>query len=124
MRRTSVPSRKTSRPGHLICPVCGSGRLFLGDLLPLASCEACGCVVDDVVLRMLERIVTLPDVLGKHACECGYPEMRRLPDGTFHCPACRSEVVPTEPNRWALVSPAEAGERRRRARDHGERRAV
>ncbi|MBA2715209.1 MAG: hypothetical protein H0U55_16875, partial [Rubrobacteraceae bacterium] len=26
--------------------------------------------------------------------ECGHPEMRRLPDGTYHCPACGSEVLP------------------------------
>lgn len=25
---------------------------------------------------------------------CGHPEMRRLPDGVFHCPACGSEVLP------------------------------
>jgi hypothetical protein len=39
----------------------------------------------------------LPEALGKHACECGHPEMRLLPGGVFHCPACGSEVVPIEP---------------------------
>ena len=29
----------------------------------------------------------LPFVWG---CEYGHPEMRRLPDGVFHCPACGS----------------------------------
>ena len=28
--------------------------------------------------------------------ECGHPEMRTLPDGVYHCPACRSEVLPTK----------------------------
>lgn len=84
MRQTSVPSHITSRPGHLICPMCGSGKLGFGDSLPLASCDSCGCAFDDVVLRTLEQIVTFPDILGKHACECGYSEMRRLTGGTFH----------------------------------------
>jgi hypothetical protein len=60
-----------------------------------------------------EQIVALPDVAGKHACECGHPEMRSLPDGTFHCPACRSEVVPTESHPCAVVSHAEEGEQKR-----------
>ena len=29
-------------------------------------------------------------VLGSHTCECGDPEMRRVPDGTF----LRSEMLP------------------------------
>ena len=28
--------------------------------------------------------------------ECGHPEMCRLPDGVFHCPACGSEVLPAK----------------------------
>jgi hypothetical protein len=49
------------------------------------------------MLGALRQIVALPDALGKHACEeCGHPEMRLLPDGTFHCPACRSEVLPSD----------------------------
>src|SRR5215213_7864099 len=104
MKRTSVSSHVTSRPGHLICPVCGYGKLCPETCPFLASCDACGCIFDDVVLGTLEQIVTLPDAVGKHACECGHPEMRSLPDGTFHCPACRSEVVPTDP-RWRLPNP-------------------
>ena len=46
------------------------------------------------MLETLRRITDLPEALGSHACECGHPEMRRLPDGTFHCPACGSEVLP------------------------------
>ncbi len=59
-------------------------------------CDLCGRAVEDAVLWTLEQITALPDALGKHACECGHPEMRRLPDGVFHCPACSSEVVPLE----------------------------
>jgi hypothetical protein len=47
------------------------------------------------MLKSLRQITDLPDAMGTHACEeCGHPEMRCLPDGTFHCPACRSEVLP------------------------------
>jgi uncharacterized Zn finger protein (UPF0148 family) len=46
------------------------------------------------MLEDLRSIGALPEALGSHACECGHPEMRLLPDGTFHCPACRSEVLP------------------------------
>ncbi len=48
------------------------------------------------MLRTMEQIIALPDALGTHACECGHPEMRLLPDGTFHCPSCGSEVLPIE----------------------------
>jgi hypothetical protein len=46
------------------------------------------------MLETLRRISALPNALGSHACECGHPEMRLLPDGVFHCPACGSEVLP------------------------------
>jgi hypothetical protein len=48
------------------------------------------------MLETLRRISALPDALGSHACECGHPEMRRLPIGVFHCPACGSEVAPAD----------------------------
>jgi len=48
------------------------------------------------MLEILRQITDLPDALGGHACECGHPEMRCLPDGTFHCPACGSEVHPID----------------------------
>src|SRR3712207_7132400 len=34
--------------------------------------------------------------VGAHACECGHPEMRCLPDGVYHCPSCGSEVLPID----------------------------
>ena len=30
------------------------------------------------MLLTLEQIIALPDALGRHACECGHPEMSRL----------------------------------------------
>jgi hypothetical protein len=46
------------------------------------------------MLQTLLEILSLPVGLGRHACEeCEHPEMRLLPGGVFHCPACRSEVV-------------------------------
>ena len=91
------PSRETSKPSSIVCPSCGRGELLGTRGLDLAGCDSCGRDVEGAVLRTLEQIVALPDALGEHACEeCGHPEMRRLPDGVFHCPACGSEVVPFE----------------------------
>jgi hypothetical protein len=46
------------------------------------------------MLEALRQITALPESLGRHPCECGHPEMRLLPDATFHCPACGTEVAP------------------------------
>jgi ribosomal protein L37AE/L43A len=95
VRRAKVLSHATtSKPGYFVCPACGSG-----ELLPrgsnLARCGSCGCAFDDAIVGTLKQIVALPDALGEHACEeCDHPEMRHLPDGVFHCPACGSEVLP------------------------------
>jgi ribosomal protein L37AE/L43A len=97
----NVSSRETSKPGRVVCPVCGSGELrFRGPALlwfrspALVECDSCGHNVDEAVLRVLEQIVALPEAIGDHACGCGHPKMRKLPDGVFHCPACGSEVLP------------------------------
>jgi hypothetical protein len=86
-----IPSRTVSGPNSIVCPACGRGKLEARNPV---GCDSCGRDVEDAILRTLEQIVALPDALGGHACECGHPEMRRLPDGTFHCPACGSEVIP------------------------------
>jgi ribosomal protein L37AE/L43A len=92
-----VPSRTTSRPSHIVCPACGVCELRPRELhLDIASCTSCGLCVEGAVLRTLEQITTLPDAACAHPCECGHPEMRRLPDGVFHCPACGSEALPIE----------------------------
>ncbi len=82
----------SSRPGHLVCPACEAGELQR-QAHGLASCALCDCLFSGAVLKVLARIAALPEAQGKHACEeCHHPEMRLLPDGVFHCPACRSEV--------------------------------
>jgi hypothetical protein len=66
------------------------------------------------MLLLLQQIIALPDSWGKHACECGHPEMRLLPDGVYHCPACGSEVlaidVPSSSKRTRRESAAALGE--------------
>jgi ribosomal protein L37AE/L43A len=83
----------TSRGHSLRCPFCE-----ISDLEPsghdAARCSCCGGSLSGELLKILRQITDLPDVIGSHACECGHPEMRRLPDGVFHCPACGSEVLP------------------------------
>ena len=90
-----LPSSKASRPHHIVCPFCGSGELI--SVGPgSARCRSCGLPLVGSTLETLRDVIGLPDTLGAHACDCGHPEMRELPDGVFHCPACGSEVLPTE----------------------------
>jgi ribosomal protein L37AE/L43A len=87
-------SSLASRSRSLVCPLCEAGELK-PSAQHSARCESCAGSVGGAMLEALRQIVALPDALGTHACEeCAYPEMRLLPDGTFHCPACRSEVFP------------------------------
>ena len=90
--RSSAPN---SNKHFIVCPLCEVGELhaFGQDS---ARCGSCGCLLGGVTLEIVREIVSLPDALGNHACECGHPEMRRLPGGVFHCPACGSEVLPIE----------------------------
>ena len=69
--RVNVSSRETSKPGRIVCPVCGSGELRFREptLLQfrssaLVDCDSCGHNVDEAVLRVLEQIVALPDAIG------------------------------------------------------------
>ena len=88
-----------SRLGHLVCPACEAGRLRPSG--GFARCERCGYALAAAMLVPLERIIALPDASGKHACECGHPEMRLLPDGVYHCSACGSEVLPSKSHQSA-----------------------
>ncbi len=89
-------SSLASRSGSLVYPLCEAGELQ-PSAQRSARCEYCADSVSGAMLEALRQIVALPDALGKHACEeCGHPEMRRLPDATFHCPACGSEVLPID----------------------------
>ena len=96
MRRPGVGSPTASRADEIVCPGCGCGQLQppRGFLSRLAECDCCRRAFDITIVGTLKQIVALPRALGKHPCECGHPEMRRLPDGVFHCPACRAEVLP------------------------------
>ena len=90
MKDSSLASSHSS----LVCPLCEGD-----ELRPCghhsARCASCAGLVSGAVLEALRQITALPDALGTHACEeCGHPEMRHLPDETFHCPSCGSEVLP------------------------------
>jgi ribosomal protein L37AE/L43A len=88
------PSTLASGPQSIICPVCEAGELSSGGLNGV-RCPVCGYAPGRSVLQALRQIISLPDALGRHACEeCRHPEMRRLPDGVSHCPGCGSEVLP------------------------------
>ena len=70
-------STLASRSEYLVCPICQAGELhsFGGEC---ARCSWCECIVGAATLLTLEQIIALPDALGRHACECGHPEMRLL----------------------------------------------
>ena len=70
-----------SRAGSLVCPLC-EGHKLKARGHNSARCDSCGGIVSGATLEALRQITALPDALGSHACECGHPEMRRLPDGT------------------------------------------
>ena len=86
-------SASNSNTRFIVCPLCEAGELqaFGRDS---ARCGSCRDLLGREQLETLLEIVGLPDALGSHACECGHPEMRLLPDGVLHCPACGSEVLP------------------------------
>jgi ribosomal protein L37AE/L43A len=84
---------KSSNTYSIICPCCGIDELERS-ADGKAHCTRCDRSISTQVLKTLEQIVSLPDAIGSHACECGHPEMRRLADGVVWCPGCGSEVVP------------------------------
>ena len=89
-------SSLVSRSDSLLCPLCEASKLYPCTRDSM-RCQSCGGRLSGAMLGTLRGISTLRDALGKHACEeCSHPEMRRLPDGVFHCPACRSEVLPSD----------------------------
>ena len=78
----------------LVCPSC-EHYCMLARGNTQARCPSCGFELGGEMLKTLIEILALPEALGTHACEeCGHPQMRRLPDGVFHCPACHAEVAP------------------------------
>ena len=93
MKRTILQTT-SSRPEYLVCPACESGELQ-PQARGLASGALCDCLFSGAILKVLAQITALAEAQGKHACEeCHHPQMRLLPDGVFHCPACGTEVLP------------------------------
>ena len=90
-----VAPGKSSEEHHIICPFCETGRLLRSGP-GFARCDWCALPLLGSMLETLQDVVGLPDALGAHACECGHPEMRKLPGSVYHCPACGSEVLPAE----------------------------
>ena len=88
-------SSMASKPSSLVCPLCEVSKLQPSGQDSM-RCWSCGAHVQRAMLETLRSIAALPDALGSHACECGHPEMRPLPDRTYHCPACGSEVAPLD----------------------------
>src|SRR5919202_5998826 len=92
----------------LTCPFCSEAELRAFGRTSL-RCDECGGVLGGALLETLNKIVALPDAAGDHACECGHPEMRRLPDDVYRCPACGSEVTPiSAPVSWKSPDHTEA----------------
>jgi hypothetical protein len=98
-----------SSPSSLVCPLCEAGQLRPSGHHSVC-CESYGCPLSGAMLQALRQITELPDAWGKHACECGHPDMRHLLDGVFHCPACGSEVLPFNPPpiAWKVDARSEA----------------
>jgi hypothetical protein len=51
-------------------------------------------MLSEALLQTLSKITGRPDAVGLHACECGHPEMRRLPDGVYRCPLAARRSSP------------------------------
>jgi ribosomal protein L37AE/L43A len=80
----------------LVCPSCEVYRMqAVGSMR--ARCPGCRFELEGGMLKTLLEVLAVPEALGTHACEeCGHPQMRRLPDGIYHCPVCHAEVTPVE----------------------------
>lgn len=105
-------SRTAAMLRRITCPFCESGKLAPFGV-GFARCGSCGMPLVGSMWETLREIAALPDALGGHPCECGHPEMRELPDGVFHCPACGSEVIPVHPKQNRSVSRRMAGGRQK-----------
>jgi uncharacterized Zn finger protein (UPF0148 family) len=92
-------SSLASRPHSLVCPFCEMGQLR-SSTHDSMRCRSCEGIINGALLQTLRQITALPDALASHACEeCAHPQMRLLPDGTYHCPSCGSEVLALEASR-------------------------
>lgn len=84
---------RAEEPRPILCPLCEVNELRLVGA-NVARCDPCEYAMGGELIGTLRGMARLPEAVGRHACECGYPEMRLLPDGVFHCPACGSEITP------------------------------
>ena len=84
---------KTANARPLLCPMCEAHELHSFGRSS-ARCGACQFVIGGAFLKALLQIIASPVALGSHAYECGHPEMRRIPEGVYRCPACGLEVLP------------------------------
>jgi ribosomal protein L37AE/L43A len=91
--RKPVHPTPASRIDSMVCPLCESDGVRY-DKQSVPRCSGCNRTLDGAVMETLKQIIALPDTVGSHPCECGHPQMRRLPDGVLRCPACGSEVLP------------------------------
>ena len=89
----NVSPDSISRTDFMVCPLCEAGELRVPRMAP-PSCRACGVRVSRAESYTLRQIAALPVAIGAHACDCGHPEMRLLPNGIYRCPACDTEVLP------------------------------
>lgn len=94
----------TSNTSPAICPFCESANLEAFGRNSV-RCRTCGGILGGELLEALRTIVALPVTVGRHACECGHPEMRLLPDDVYRCPACGAEVVPVSAGAPTWKSP-------------------
>lgn len=88
-------------PYPLLCPLCEVDEMLMVGP-SVARCDACEYTMGGELIGTLREVTLLPEPVGRHACECGYPEMRLLPDGVYHCPSCGAEVTPVDapPVEW------------------------
>jgi ribosomal protein L37AE/L43A len=106
--KVGIMDKSNTASRTLICPFCSEAELR-GFGRNSLRCDECGGVLGGALLETLNKIVALPDATGGHACECGHPEMRRLPDDVYRCPACGSEVTPiSAPVSWKSPDHTEA----------------
>ncbi len=84
-----------SRPHSIFCPVGEPGELSSNGA-SMTRCDECGYALIKDVLEMVRQIAALPEAVGEPACDSEHPQMRLLPDGAYRCPACGSEVLPSE----------------------------
>lgn len=93
----------------ILCPLCEVDEMLMVGS-SVARCDSCEYTMGGELIGTLRGMTQLPEAVGRHACECGYPEMRLLPDGVYHCPSCGSEVTPADspPVEWRVGGRSEA----------------